>query len=172
MLLGKSIALINPTLDDLIHVKEIWKDEKTMDDVGGIYFLSNEKYIKWYNHMFIDRKNENEYYLIFKKDTKDCIGEISFHNFDIITKKAMFNIKIKYDFRKKGFGIESMDLILNHYFNTWHGEIMEDSIWEKNKNGLEILKKYGFEEIKEDEEDIWVELHKKNWNEAKTYKVY
>ena len=39
----------NPTIKDYLYVKEIWEDEKTMNDVGEIVPILKIDYIKWYN---------------------------------------------------------------------------------------------------------------------------
>ena len=157
------LYLEKPGIDDWLNVKTIWEDEETMKDVGGIHLLPKEKYLRWYKFMFEDKKDENAYFLIFNKKEKKCIGEISFHNYDKFEKRAMFNVKIINTERSKGYGKEAMDLALNYYFNIWNGNIMEDSIWKYNKNGLKNLKKYGVKEFKETEDEIWVELKKSEW---------
>ncbi|MCL5037924.1 MAG: GNAT family N-acetyltransferase [Chloroflexi bacterium] len=160
---GKRIYLKRPTVDDYLLVKDIWEDEETMEDVGGICELSKERYEKWYNRIFVSDKNRNCYYLVFENKSSSCCGEVSFHQFDELTRRAMFNIKIVKKYRGLGYGKESMDLILDEFFRKWNGEVMEDTLWEKNPNGLNIIKKYGFKEVKRDEEGIWVELNRKEW---------
>jgi diamine N-acetyltransferase len=163
MIIGNNIILREPKISDWLHIKHIWEDEETMKDVGGIHELNEEKYGQWYRYVTIEKNTENKYFLIFDKEQKTCFGEVSFHRYDKIKKKAMFNIKVNAQYRNKGIGYEAMDLILDYYFNLWDGEIMEDTIWENNPNGLQKLINYGFREVRRDEEGIWIEIRKKEW---------
>jgi len=45
------------TIKDYLYIKEIWEDEKTMNDVGGIIPISKIDYIKWYNKTILVLKN-------------------------------------------------------------------------------------------------------------------
>ena len=164
---NSTIVVVEPTIDDWIHVKNIWEDPATMHDVGGIHELPFEKYQNWFSKMFEEKKKGNKYFLIFDADRHTCLGEISFHRYDPKTQKAMFNIKIKAESRNKGVAFQAMDMLFGYYFNQWKGKIIEDAVWEKNKNGLEKLKNYGFQEVRREEDGIVLELDRERWIEKR-----
>ncbi len=161
--MGNKIRIVKPTKDDWQIVKRIWEDPATMEDIGGVQPLSEERYVQWYQKMFLLEKDKNDYYLILYEDTDQCIGEVSFHNYNKDEKKARLNIKIKSNYRNHGFGKQALDLLLHSYFNEWNGKRMEDIIDIKNKNGYKMLKKYGFKEIRRDKEEILLEMKKEEY---------
>jgi len=155
--------LIPPTRDDWTKVKEIWEDPETMEAVGGGHPLSKEQYDAWYMKLFKANADKNQYFLVIQEDDRQCIGEVSFHGYDSMSKRAHLNIKIKKEYRKKGLGKKALDGLLQYYFNEWGGEVMEDHIWTKNKEGYESLTKYGFQEVQRDSHEILVEMTKEEW---------
>lgn len=138
-----------------------------MKDVGGVILIPNDKYIKWYEKMIIKGKGRNRYFLIIDKVSNKCLGEISFHRYNIDTKTADLNIKILKKFRGQGKAKESLDLLLDYYFNTFKGSIIQDQIGINNINGLNILINYGFVEKYRNNEEILIELTKSKFNEIK-----
>ena len=69
MLLGKSIELINPTLDDWIHVKEIWEDENESNVIelnDDSSFEDDDKYEDDYGTA--ERQNIQKYHTIVKNN--------------------------------------------------------------------------------------------------------
>lgn len=167
MITGKSIYLKEPKITDYEIIKNIWEDEDTMEDVGGVILLPNDKYIMWYEKMIIKGKDRNRYFLIIDKVSNKCLGEISFHRYNINTKTAELNIKILKRFRGQGKAKESLDLLLDYYFNTFKGSIIQDHIGINNINGLNILINYGFEEKYRNKEEILIELTKSKFNKIK-----
>ncbi len=161
--MGSVIKLVAPTKGDWQLVKGIWEDPETMEDVGGIQPLSEERYTQWYQKMLVLDKDINKYFLILHEDTHQCIGEISFHNYDKEEKKARLNVKIKSNYRNHGFGRQALDLLLHYYFNEFNGEIMEDRIDIKNQNGYRALQNYGFKEISRDKEEIVIEIRREEY---------
>lgn len=139
-----------PSLPDFKHVKSIWKDEKTMADVGGIVSVDETGYRKWFESMLVSGKDRNCYFLIFSDGF--CAGEVSFHRFDPEKRTAELNIKVKYEFRRKGIGNKALDLILTVFFDEWNGLEMYDTLWKENLNGIKALKGYGFKETGSDED--------------------
>ena len=161
--MGNVIKLVAPTKSDWQLVKRIWEDPETMKDVGGVQPLSEERYTQWYEKMFVLDKDKNKYFLVLQEDTHQCIGEISFHNYDKEEKKARLNIKIKSNCRNHGFGRKALDLLLHYYFTEWNGEIMEDIVDIKNTNGYRTLKNYGFKEISRDKAEIVIEIRREEY---------
>lgn len=133
-----------PSLSDFQNVKSIWEDEKTMADVGGVFPIDEDSFMKWYDNMFVSAKNTNCYFLIFCNGA--CAGEVSFHRFDKDKGTAELNIKVKHEFRGLGIGRKALDHILSVFFNEWNGLEMYDTLWKENRNGIEALKKFGFRE--------------------------
>ena len=163
MIDGQLVSLRRPTLADHEAVRGIWEDEATMRDVGGVRPLPPEKWERWHRRMFHELASANEYFLVYENSSGTCAGEVSFHDFDPSSGRAMFNVKIKRHLRGKGLGREAIDLILWHFFGAWEGTVMEDSLWEGNPGGLAVVLAYGFRETRRDADGIWVELDRAAW---------
>lgn len=144
------IDFLIPSLSDFENIKNIWEEEKTMADVGGIVPIDEAGYRKWYENMFVSGKDKNCYYLIFLNGA--CAGEVSIHRFDPEKKTAELNIKVKFEFRGLGIGNKALDHILSVFFNEWNGLEMYDTLWKENRNGIKVLKAYGFKETGTDKD--------------------
>jgi RimJ/RimL family protein N-acetyltransferase len=163
MLRGKLVNLVEPSRIDHELVRSIWEDQETMAEVGGIAPLTEEKYKEWWLYMFDEKADENQYFLVLDTDNCECFGEVSFHRFDKVTRRAMFNIKIHTKFRGRGYAKEAIDLMLEHFFDVWKGEVMEDSVREQNRRGLEYMKEYGFRERGRDKDEVLLEMRREDW---------
>ncbi|HOX91305.1 MAG TPA: GNAT family N-acetyltransferase [Spirochaetales bacterium] len=169
MIDGQLVSLRRPTLADHEAVRGIWEDEATMRDVGGVCPLPPEKWERWHRRMFHELASANEYFLVYENSSGTCAGEVSFHDFDPSSGRAMFNVKIKRHLRGKGLGREAIDLILWHFFGAWEGTVMEDSLWEGNPGGLAVVLAYGFRETRRDADGIWVELDRQPGNASREH---
>jgi RimJ/RimL family protein N-acetyltransferase len=156
-------VLVEPKITDWPYVKAIWEDPETMQDVGGIQELSEDRYKSWFNKVIVDGRHISKYYLIFDKERNRCLGEVSFHRYNPITKTAELNIKVKKEYRNMGVGSSAIRLILEYYFTEWKGEVMEDPVWIKNRNGIERLKRIGFKEGRRDKEEVVLRMNHEEW---------
>ena len=98
--------------EDIHYIRWLWSDPETMEAVGGPHVLTEDQAERWYESM-IDPGRPMEYYrLIFDGDGKS-VGEVSFHDLDRDTMKAMFNLKIAPPEHGKGYGRTAMLLFLD-----------------------------------------------------------
>ena len=139
---GKLIYIKQPDFDELDYVSELWSDEETMKDVGGVIFFPKEKREAWYIKMVDPSDGKNFYCLIYTLDDVP-VGEVSFHRFDSEKRKADLNIKIQSKYRNKGYAKEAMKLLLSYYFYDFGGEVIYDNVI--NENGQKALQSFGFE---------------------------
>lgn len=163
MLEGKKLYLREPDSGDYLYVKGIWEDSETMADVGGVHPLSLDAYEKWREKMCVSARSSNAYFLVFDRESRECLGEASFHNYDSASGAASLNIKIIKKYRGRKCGRESLDLLLGYYFDVAGGRVMRDLIWEKNPGGLAALLNYGFHEIRRGSDGILVEITASEW---------
>ncbi len=164
---GKLIELAEPDENGYLHVKNIWEDEETMRDVGGTYPINHGRYKIWYDKMFVAGKDRNAYFLIYENGSGACVGEVSFHDLNSKTGAAMFNVKIRYAYRGRGYGRESVELMLKYFFEKRQGQVMRDLLWAGNPAGLRMLLKYGFREVERSEKGILIEIRKEQWEKAR-----
>ena len=163
---GKTVQLIEPTIEDYKVIKSIWEDEATMNDVGGIVPIPLTKYQKWFSRMM--NSKTDKFFLVYDNVLNRCIGEVSFHRYDLSTKTAELNIKIVSTFRNKGKATESLNILLNYYFKVFGGYYIIDKVASKNKVGLKMLLNYGFKIKKETPEITMLILSKEDYLNLKS----
>ncbi len=141
---GKLIYIKMPEFNELAFVKELWGNKKNMGDFGEVYSFPKEKWEMFYQKMVYPTDGKNFYCLIYDLDDNP-IGEVSFHGYNSATKVARINIKVHYQYRRKGYGEEALRLLLEYYFFEFGGKAIIDSV--KNDESKALLKKIGFEEL-------------------------
>lgn len=139
---GNLVYLKQPEFNELSYVEELWADEGTMIDVGGIVPFPEERRKEWYSKMVYPTDGKNFYCLIYNFENQP-VGEVSFHRYDEKNKTADFNIKIQSKHRGNGYAKEAMKLILEYYFTEFGGQVMRDAVM--NINGQQALSKFGFD---------------------------
>lgn len=163
---GKKIYIKQPELSEMEFVSKLWSDEDTMRDIGGVYDISEKKWEKFYNSMIKANDKKNFYCLIYTVDDDKPVGEVSFHGYDCVTKSARFNIKILYSERRKGYGEEAFNLLLEYYFFEFGGKMIIDNV--TTREGFNLVKKFGFEVTGQYNEEIAVRLTKDNFSHKST----
>ncbi|SFD10808.1 GNAT family N-acetyltransferase [Clostridium uliginosum] len=138
---GKLVYIKQPEYDELIFTEKLWASQETMQDIGGVYNFTKNKWDSFYKKMVYPTDGRNFYCLIYTIKDKP-VGEVSFHGFDPITKIARFNIKVHNKYRNNGYGKEAIKLMLEYYFFEVKGEIIMDNI--KNESSKLFAEKLGF----------------------------
>jgi RimJ/RimL family protein N-acetyltransferase len=87
-------------------------------------------------------------YAIVLLDGDIMIGSISIHNIDHLNRNAFLGIFIgEEEYRCKGYGAESVKLILDYGFHTLNLNNIMLSVKEDNVEGIACYKKVGFREV-------------------------
>lgn len=154
---GKNVYIKQPNFEELSFVSKLWGDEETMAEIGGTYIFPEEKWGMFYKKMVQPTDGKNFYCLIYTVGDK-AIGEVSFHGYDSATKAARINVKIHHGYRNKGYGEESVRLLLEYYFLEFKGETIIDTI--KTESAKKFFNKIGFESIGEFRNQITYKLTK------------
>jgi RimJ/RimL family protein N-acetyltransferase len=156
------VTLKKPTLDDLEFIQWLWSDLDTMDPVGGPILLNDYEARNWFSKMISPGSPTDSYRLIYNQDNVP-VGEISFHRLDPDTMTADFNIKIASKYRKRGYAKKAMDLFLDHYFNQFGGQEIQDKVAANNSLGKKYLLGYGFMEVPVDKDYHLLKLSKERF---------
>lgn len=141
---GKLVYIKQPRFDELSFVKELWSDKKNMGDTVEVYSFPREKWDAFYKKMVSPTDGKNFYSLIYDFNDNP-IGEVSFHGYNSATKVARINIRVHYEYRRRGYAEEALRLLLEYYFFEFGGQAVIESI--NNNEGKALLKKIGFEEL-------------------------
>ncbi|TDT61897.1 GNAT family N-acetyltransferase [Fonticella tunisiensis] len=159
---GNLVYIKKPNFDELDYVAELWADEETMNDVGGVVSFPVEKREAWYRKMVNPSDGKNFYCLIYTFDDVP-VGEVSFHRFDMEERKADFNIKIQAKYRGKGYAKEAMQLILSYYFCDFGGQVIYDNVI--NEKGKKALQNFGFEIVSKFDNEVLFKMTKERFIE-------
>lgn len=165
---GKKVYIKQPELKELAFSSKMWADEKTMEDIGGVFSFPESKWETFYRNMVTNEDNKNFYCLVYEATTDEPVGEVSIHGYDSATKSARFNIKILYKYRRKGYGEEGLKLLLEYYFLEFGGNILLDNII--NEPALNLVKKLGFEITGQYKDEIGVRLTKNSFSNTSEIK--
>ncbi len=151
--LGEKVYIKQPEWKELGFVEWLWADKDTMMDVGGTIEFEESRRIGWYQRMVQPTDGTNFYCFIYTYEDIP-IGEVSFHRFDHEKHLAELNIKIAYKYRRNGYAKEAIHLLLDYFFNEFGGEVMADRVAIHNTAGQQLLINYGFNLIKDSNQDI------------------
>ncbi|MGI1690400.1 GNAT family N-acetyltransferase [Thermoanaerobacter uzonensis] len=163
---GKNIYIRPPKYEETAYINKLWSDVDTTGEVGGPFFLPEEKVSSWFQKMVDPTDGHNFYCLIFN-NKDEPVGEVSFHRFDDSTKTAELNIKIERIHRGKGYAKEALFLLLDYYFNEFGGEIMIDPVLLSNKKAQKMLLSFGFEHDPSNKEVFLLKMTKDMFNKIK-----
>lgn len=148
---GRSIYIRPPRYDEVHYINKLWSDINTTGEIGGPFYLSEEKARIWFPKMVNPTDKKNYYCLIY--DINDIpVGEVSFHRFDCKTKTAELNVKIESLHRGKGYSKEAVYLLLKYFFDELGGEEIFDNILNRNRKGQNALRSFGFELVSMDDD--------------------
>ncbi len=155
------IHLQKPELQDLAFIDLLWRDEQTMQPVGGPVRLSKEKLESWYKRMVEPGSPKDRYYLIFENDRP--VGEASFHRYDPITKTGELNIKVLASCRGRGIAKDALKQLLTCYFYDFKADAIFDAVAPKNSGGQKFLADFGFMPLKRDHEAVVFKLSREQF---------
>jgi 8-oxo-dGTP pyrophosphatase MutT (NUDIX family)/RimJ/RimL family protein N-acetyltransferase len=148
---GKLVYINQPDFQELDYTAELWSDEETMRDVGGVIPFSLERRETWYRKMVNPTDGKNFYCLIYTLHDIP-VGEVSFHRFDEKEGKADFNIKVQSKYRGKGYAKEAIQLFSGFYFYNFDGQVIYDNVG--NVNGQKALQNFGFEVVSRTDNEV------------------
>ncbi len=151
MIEGKRVRLRSFELSDLDEVMRHWNNMELRNLVGsadrGPVCRNDEE--EWIKGTWKQRQERRAFTLAIENiaDGK-LIGGISLFNIDWTSRSAMFGISI-YDPKKwgKGYGQESINLILDFAFRTLNLNRVELDTFDFNKRAQKCYLKVGFKEV-------------------------
>lgn len=173
-ILGENVYL-SPILEQDIEKYTEWlNDFKVTDGIGE---SSNLITIDYYKKWFESGKYQY-FFSIIKLDEEKLIGYCDLYNIDFKNQVATIGITIgENEERNKGFGTESINLLLDYAFNYLNIRNVMLEVKSFNKNAISCYEKVGFKECGRRHESyylngkyfdiIYMEILRKNFN--KTY---
>lgn len=136
------VCIETPAEKNINYIKQLWADEDTMNDVGGIIKVDNEKMQHWFRRVVNPGDGTHCYTLIYYDN--GYAGEVSFHRYDRKGGTAEFNIKVEHRLRGNGIALNASKMLLDIFFNNYYGTEMKDKIAIGNIGAEILMKKLGF----------------------------
>lgn len=147
---GKRVYIKRPSLQELEYTEKLWGDLETMADVGRVIDFPESKWESFYKKMISPTDGRNFYCLVYNLED-EAVGEVGFHGYDSATKTARLNIRIENKFRRNGYGIEALRIILDYFFNEFGGNYIVETV--KDEPYKTILEKEGFKFINKNKQE-------------------
>lgn len=139
-LIGKKITLRPLELNDMPLLNKIINDKEISDMVvGWSKPVTMEEQNTWFKNLVNDK---NIRYAICEKEA--AIGTATIRNIDWKNRSAALDIKIDKNFTKKGYGCETITLLIEYCFNELNMNRIYVNILKHNKASEKLFAKCGF----------------------------
>jgi len=151
MLEGKKIRLRSVELSDLDEILKHWNSLELRDFVGASSLgpASRNEEEEWIRNTWKEKRERRAYtFAIERTSDSRLIGTASLFNCDWVNRSAMLGIAIyKLEDRGKGYGQESINLLLDFAFNKLNLNRVELETFDFNQRAQRCFKKVGFKEV-------------------------
>lgn len=143
---GENIYLSPRMVDDEVVEKFTkWLNDFKITDYTGrsatMITLEGER--KWFESL----KDDTQSFFIVRKEDDELIGTVGLHQINNINRTATLGIFIgEHDGRNKGYGTETIRLILEYGFRYLNLNNIKLDVMEFNKRAIACYKKCGFKE--------------------------
>lgn len=148
-LFGERVRLRAAEKEDITAFLRWINDEDVTENLFLVSPMSRFEEENWYDAMM--KKPESEHVLVIevKDETPNQeyrpIGTCQFHNLDWRNRSAEIGIMIgEKTFWDRGYGTETMQLLLRHGFNTLNLHRIWLQVYAKNQRGIRAYEKAGF----------------------------
>jgi len=151
MLAGKTVRLRSVELTDLDEIMKHWNTMELRNLVGTSPLgpASRNEEEEWIRNTWKERRERRAYTFAIEKtsDTR-LIGTVSLFNCDWVNRFASLGIAIYEPAdRGKGYGHDSINLLLDFAFNTLNLNRVELETYDFNQRAQRCFKKVGFKEV-------------------------
>ncbi|MBW8308808.1 MAG: GNAT family N-acetyltransferase [Candidatus Paracaedibacteraceae bacterium] len=142
-IIGNRIYLRAVELSDKEMLLDIINDEQTESELGGWSFpvsdLNQEEWIK-----SLKQDNKTLRCVIVNKEDDKAIGTVILSDIDYKNGIAEIHIKIGMQIRSKGYGTETINLIVGYAFNELRLNCIYAHINSYNEKSQKLFEKCGF----------------------------
>jgi len=104
-----------------------------------------EKSIEFFENIIVKEHGIKSIWLGIYLNNGTIIGEIHFHDIDKLNRSCYIGMRLtKLEYRNKGYGKESLKLLLDYGFYNYGFERIAATTWESNILAQKSLEKLGF----------------------------
>lgn len=140
---GSKVSLRAIELNDKEILKDLMNDSENEYFLGGASFpVSNYQQEEWIKSQKLDKNLLR--CMIEDKESKFAVGTVILSDIDYINGHGEIHIKIKKEYQGKGYGYESICLVMNYGFNELRLNCIYALINDFNLSSLGLFEKIGF----------------------------
>jgi len=151
MIEGEKVRLRSVELSDLDEIMKHWNNMELRNFVGAAFLgpASRSEEEEWIRNTWKERRERRAYTFAIETttDTK-LIGSVSLFNCDLVNRCASLGIAIyKQEDRGKGYGHDSINLLLDFALNNLNLNRVELETYDFNQRAQACFRKVGFKEV-------------------------
>lgn len=141
MINGKNVYLRLPELTDLEELYELANTEENRDFLNFYRPMSKIEEENWIKSCS-DRASKGDAYpfVIIEKDTNKVVGTTDIDNIDKIARTGVLGITIKKEFQNKGYGPETLKLLMKWGFETLNLNLIIIDAISNNERAVHVYK--------------------------------
>ena len=152
MIVGKHVTLRGLEPSDVDELMLYWNSKQFMNYSGRITTMSQEEAKEWIHKTWEERRQGKAYTfgIVTKNKEEEAryIGNVRLKILNNISRRADISIGIfNPEYRNKGIGTESLELIINFGFDKLNLLSMELKVFADNGRAIACYKKLGFKKI-------------------------
>lgn len=176
---GERLYLSPMNIED-VEIYTKWMNDKEVTENLGSYIRNFPIKVE---KDWLEKEDNGYNFAIIKRENNELIGNISLTNLDHINQTATLGIFIgEKENRNKGYGKESIKLILDYGFNTLNLNNIMLTVYSFNQRAINTYKKIGFKQIgnrrnsiyrdNQIYDEIYMDILKNEFNELKEFIYY
>ncbi|MGK9477938.1 GNAT family N-acetyltransferase [Melioribacter sp. OK-6-Me] len=131
--------------EDLEILRKLHNDPSTWMNLLNIDFIDEEDQIEWWKNLH-KKKNDQRYVICFAEKPEEIIGRLRIQNINWLHKNCEIGLDILPEYRGKGFGKKSYEMVLEFLFNHYNMHMVYLKVADFNPNAKKLYEKVGFKE--------------------------
>ena len=147
--------------EDLETLRKLHNDPTTWMNLLNIDFIDEEDQIEWWRNLH-KKKYDQRYVICFAEKPAEIIGRLRLQNINWLHKNCEIGLDIIPEYRGKGFGKKSYEMVLEFLFNHYNMHMVYLKVADFNPNAKKLYEKVGFKETGRLPEFYY--RHGKYWN--------
>ncbi len=141
----KNIAFRVIEEKDLDVLKDLHNDQSTFLNLATIDFVDDNNQKDWWQSLH--RKANDKRYVICKAQNPDeIIGRLRIQNIDFQNRNCEIGLDIITDYRGKGYGYKSYQMLLDFIFNHYNMNMVYLKVADFNPGAKKLYEKVGFKQ--------------------------
>ncbi len=144
-IIGEKVSLSLVEMPDISKIVELCNDFLVSDGIGYSDFVATIPSMQ--GNIEEDLRKERPTFSIIDNKSKEMIGFCRLHNTEYLHRTASLMIAIDRQHQDKGYGEESINLLLDYAFNYLDFYNIMLVVYEFNKKAIKCYEKVGFKKF-------------------------